>query len=280
MRRLLSVVPLLLGTMATSWLVACGDRVSPLPGHDAYVPGQTPPLSCAPNLDGVLEGKELPTVFDTAVSYLENPATKQRAVDVVGDGSHWDFGIDYADDQVLAITVTHLAGKWYAGSFPSGQFVTPQDAAHTLEAVYRRDDAGVYLLGIASTQQKPAEGETLVVYDQGILVAKFPLSPGTSWTSSGNVIGATIRGLPYAGKDIYEVTDDAIGALVLHDYTFSQVHRIRTKVTVSPSAGAPVVRRQVSFFFECFGEVVRAVSRDNEPNADFTVAAELRRFGQ
>jgi hypothetical protein len=266
--------------LLAAFALGCGERVSPLPDRDAYVAGETIALSCAPNLDGVLTASELPTVYGTPVTYLENPAGQNRAVDLVGDGTSWNFGTDYATDQDLSISVDHLAGKWYAGSYPSGQFVTAQDAAHTLDAIYRRDDSGVYLLGIASASEKPAEGQTLLVYDNPILVAKFPLQPGMSWVSAGNVTNGTIRGLPYAGKDVYEVTDDATGTLVLHDYTFQQVHRVRTKVTASPSAGAPVVKRQVSFFFECFGEVTRVVSQDNEPNDNFTVATELRRFGQ
>jgi hypothetical protein len=58
------------------------------------------------------------------------------------------------------------------------------------------------------------------------------------------------------------------------------VHRVRTKVTVEPTVGATVVRRQTSFFAECFGEVARVTSADGETNEDFTSAAELRRLGQ
>jgi hypothetical protein len=275
-----------LSLAALSWgLVACGDdKTGPSAGHDAYVSPDVAPLSCAPDLDGTLTAKELPTVLDTPASYLINPAGKDRTVDVAGivakDGVRtWSFGVDFADDQTLSVTATRVAGKWYAPSFPEGQFVTPQDAGATLDAIYERDDAGVYLLGIASTTEAPADGKTLVVYEKPILVAKLPLSPGQSWISSSDVTNATIKGLPYAGKDTYEVTDDATGRLVTHDFTFDQVHRVRTKVTISPSAGKAVTRRQVSFFTECLGEVVRAVSQNDEPNADFTDAAELRRLG-
>lgn len=264
-------------------LVGCGDNVTPV-GHDAYVAGEVAPLQCAPDLDGVLTAKELMTVFDTPVSYLENPAGKTRAVNVagtsVGGALTWDFGADFADDGLVSVTVTTVTGKWYAASFPGGQFVTPQDAAHTLESIYKRDDAGVYLLGLASTEAAPAEGQTLLVYETPILVAKFPLTAGTTWISSGKVTNGLIRGLNYAGKDTYEVVDDAVGRLVLHSFTFDSVHRVRTKVTVSPSAGANVVTRQVSFFAECFGEVTRVVAQSNEANADFTTAATLRRLGK
>jgi hypothetical protein len=284
-RRSMPLLPLLLLPLLPLATSGCGDNLTPVPSHDAYVGAEAAPLSCAPNLDGVITASELPTVYGTPVSYLENPTGKTRTVNVAGQTTTtgqlvWDFGADYADDGVLTITVTPLAGKWYAASFPAGQFVTPQDAAGTLEAIYRRDVSGVYLLGIASTAPAPAEGQSLLAYDTGILVAKFPLTPGTSWVATGKVVGGKIRGLPYAGQDTYEVTDDAVGRVVLHDFTFDAVHRVRTKVTVSPSAGAVLTTRQVSFFGECFGEITRVVSQNGEPNPDFTVATELRRLGK
>jgi hypothetical protein len=43
--------------------------------------------------------------------------------------------------------------------------------------------------------------------------------------------------------------------------------------------GIPTTRRQVGFLTECYGEVARATSENNEPTEDFTRAAELRRVG-
>ena len=53
--------------------------------------------------------------------------------------------------------------------------------------------------------------------------------------------------------------------MLLHDYDFTQVHRVRTTVTVAPSAGEAAVTRQDSFLFECFGEVVRVTGRPARP---------------
>ena len=92
-------------------------------------------------------------------------------------------------------------------------------------------------------------------------------------------IDGTLRGLPYAGKDTYEVTADGVGEAVLPSLTFTQAHRVRTKVTVAPAVGASTSRRQVSLFFECFAEVVRATSKADESELDFATAAELRRIG-
>lgn len=277
----------LLPLLLTSLLLAatgCGDNATPA-GRDAFVGGDSGTLSCVPDLDGTILAREVPTVLDTPASYLVNPVGKDRAVDLVGKVDKagkrvWDFGTDFADDQALKLTATALAGKWYAASFPGGSFVSPLDAAQTLDAVYRRDDGGLYLMGLASKVEAPAEGKTLLVYDAPIKILSFPLAAGAKWVSVGTVTGGVVRNLPYAGKDTYEVEDDGVGRLILTDFTFEQAHRVRTKVTVSPSAGATVVRHQVSFFSECFGEIARATSKDNEPAADFTTAAELRRLGQ
>ncbi len=267
-----------------AFLVGCGDNAT-VAGRDSYVGGDGGTLSCVPDLDGTIHSRELPTVLDTPVGYLINPVGKDRPVDLVGKVDKagkrvWDFGTDYVDDQALKLAANGLAGKWYALSFSTGSFVSSIDAAQTLDGVYRRDDTGLYLLGIASKTEAPAEGKTLLVYDAPIKILAFPLAPGARWISVGNVAGGTIRGLPYAGKDTYEVEDDGVGRLVLVDFTFEQAHRVRTKVTVSPAAGAAVSRRQVSWFMECFGEVARAPGKDNDPTVDFTVAAELRRLGQ
>ncbi len=264
-------------------MVACSsENMTPPPTRARYGTPDAAPLSCVPNLDAKIEHTELQPAIGTPVQYLISPFGKDRPVDLVGklEGGRrvWSFGTDFQDDQVLEIVASTPTGKWYAPSFPTGEFVTPSDAG--LESVYRHDEQGIWLLGLASAKESPPEGKTLLVYEQGVIVLKFPLEPGAKWVTTGTITNATIRGLPYAGKDLYEIEDDGVGKLVLRDFTFEQVHRLRTKVTLSPAAGATATRRQVQFFGECFGEVTRATSKDGEPNADFTVAAELRRLGQ
>jgi len=262
---------------------ACGENVTH-PDNAPYDAGVIAPLQCVPNLDGVIEARELKPVLDTAVKYIVSPQGTDRSVDVAGavDGSGtrtWDFGINLASDQSLSLTATALSGKWYASSFPKGQFTTPFDAAHTLEAVYSQDDTALWLYGLASTDPSPAEGKTLLVYSQPVAALRFPVMLGSTWTETGNVVNATLRGLPYAGQDTYVFTDVAVGKLVVPDVTFSQAHRITSVVTSVPSAGESQTTRQSSYFFECFGEVTRATSTPNETNDDFTTAAEVRRFG-
>lgn len=263
--------------------VGCGTNETH-PTHQPYTPGDTTPLSCLPNLDGKIDAAELAPSIGPSVSYLVSPAGTERSVDLAGfvdDGGRriWDWSTDLADDRLFQTSASKIEGKWYASSFPIDAYVTPFDAAHANEGIYRSDSEALWLLGVASTEESPANGKTLLVYGQPVALFRFPIQPGAQWTSVGMVQNGVFRGLPFASRDTYEVRVDAAGSMLLPDLSFTQAHRVRTTVTVEPSAGVNTVQRQVSFLFECFGEVARATSRANEPNDDFTTAAEIRRIG-
>lgn len=266
--------------IACSVLGACEPNVTPEPS-----PSTNPleGISCTPNLDGKIDASEMPTVFGLAVSYVASPPNVTRAVDLVGTGAisgtySWDFGVSFADDVAITLTATQLGGLWFQASFPTADFVSPIDDAATTLGVYQSSSSALLLLGIASASATPASQKTLIVYQPPVVALQYPLSPGTHWSSTGVVTGGTLAGLPYDGQDLYDVTDDAMGALTLHDFLFDQVHRVRTTVTTQPSAGKQIVTRQVDFLGECFGQVVHVVSQTNEPDADFTTAAALRRL--
>jgi hypothetical protein len=191
----------------------------------------------------------------------------------------WDLATDYADDRVAKLSAQPLAGHWFAGSFPGGEYVVPIDAGGTVLGVYSEDGMNLLLHGLASAVENPPEGKTLLPYQAPVALYRYPLEVGKTWVSVGEVRNATLRGLPYAGRDTYQVNVDQSGRLELPDVTFTQALRARTSVTVEPVAGPTVSRRQVSWLFECFGEVARAVSVDGETKDDFTTTSELRRLG-
>jgi len=239
--------------------------------------------TCLPNLDGVLDFAELQPTLNVPVNYVVSPPGVSRTVDLVAqvgaDGNNfWDFSQSFANDVTATIAASPLNAKWYQASFPSGQWAAPLDVADTLEGVYSTDTQAIYLLGAASTEESPKEGKTLLVYGTPVAIYRFPLQVGSVWVSTGTVQGGVINGLPYDGTDTYAVTDDATGEMDLPAYVFTQVHRVRTTVTQSPSAGKTQVTQQTSFLFECFGEIVRATSALNETNQNFTTAAEVRRL--
>jgi hypothetical protein len=242
-----------------------------------------PPLDCVPNLDARIEAMELEPSIGTPVSFLVSPEGEERDVDLVGtpidDGAtRWDLGADYGTDRVASIAALDPTVAWYAADFPTADVAVPTDPSGAVDALYRLDDAGFYLLGLASHESDPPEGRTLLPYATPIVLFQLPLEPGREWISTADVSG-TLHGIPYAGRDTYESHVPAMGELVLPDLTFTQAMRVATRVTISPTAGAPVVRRQSTFVFECFGQVASVVARDGDDVEDFTVAGEMRRFG-
>ena len=254
------------------------------PTHNDYTAPDPEPLACWPNLDGQIDANEIQTAYGQTIRYLVTPYGVERPIDVAGvtnaQGHHmWDWSTDYADDQVVRVVPSTVTDKWYAASFPTGTIVTPFDAAGRDESISRQDDQALWLLGIASTEPDPPEGRTLLVYTEPVAVLRFPVAPGQSFVSTGNVVNGWVRGLQYAGQDVYEISVDEVGEIRLPQMTFSQAHRVRSHVTVEPAVGSSTSRWQVSFFAECFAEVARGVSVADETEPDFTTAAEIWRLG-
>jgi hypothetical protein len=272
--------------LAAALVGACSTNETPPPEHAAYDGGVGTALPCVPNLDGKIESRELVPQIGIAATYLVSPAGKDRVVDTAGKTNAqgklvWSFAADYADDQAAKVAASHLEGKWYASSFAAvvNGFVVAIDVGGRTEGVYTQDDTGFYLHGVASITADAPEGKTLLVYTTPIQLYRFPLEPGAAWTSVGAVQNGTFRGLPYAGKDTYDVKVDGAGEMDLPDFVLTQALRVRTKVTISPAAGQLTTQLQTGFLFECLGEVARATSKLNETDENFTTASELRRLG-
>lgn len=264
-------------------LVACGEnRTHPdRPFYEA-TPSET--LSCIPNLDGRIDAAELKAQIGVPASFIVSPQNAERTIDLEGTIDDrgrrvWDWSTDFAEDQSARVSAAELSGRWYEDSFQNAEFVTPFDAQNSIEAVYSHDENGLYLHGFASRDENPARGRTLLVYQTPVAIYRFPVRAGEEWSEEGLVQNGMLRGLVYAGRDSYEVRVDATGELRLPDLTLTQAHRVRMNVRTDPAVGASVSLKQVSFLFECLGEVARATSRSNETEQNFTIAAEQRRLG-
>lgn len=263
-------------------LGACSPNQT-FPDRDAFVGADAGTLRCVPNLDGRIDAEEIAPELGVPVSLLVNPPGTDRDVDVRGvvvdEQRRWDLSLDYADDGLARLEATPLGEHWFADEFPlSGAFVVPVDAGGAVLGVYTHAPDALRLHGVASRDESPAEGQTLLRYAAPVVLLRFPIELGDEHVSVGETMSGTLRGLPYAGRDVYEVRVVSSGRLMLPDLTFDQALRVDTRVTVEPVAGAPTSRRQVQWLFECFGEVARATSRPDETDPDFGVAAELRRL--
>jgi hypothetical protein len=272
-------------------IVAFGAAIAALGCHDnrtfpmreRFDAGTGQQLDCVPNLDGKIEASELKPALGVPASYVVSPPGQTRQVDLEGfvdeDGQRvWDWSVDREEDQSLRVSADSIDERWYADEFPNGEFFTQGVLPGRVEAVFRQDGQALWLLGYASAEEEPEAGKTLLVYDEGVPLYRFPVEPGQQWTDAAEVQDGTLRGLPFAGRDIYQIRVDATGEIRLPDVTFDQVHRVRTQVTIEPSVGAPTTLKQVSFLFECFGEVARATSEPGEMEENFETAQSQRRL--
>lgn len=246
-------------------LAACGTNETP---QAMPVPANP---ACLPNRDGQITADELPLALGATVSYYVGANRT-----IAQAGTDWNFSEERADDDVVAVGPAPLRDQWYAASFPAGQFVV--DAGQGLDGIYHQDTQALWLDGTASQQEST---KTLIVYSPPLPVLRFPVKAGDIYTTTADLAGATISGLPFQGTDALTVDVADEGKLRVPYVEFSPVLRVRTLAVRKPSAGGvpSTSRRTTIFLFECFGEVTRAESKPDETNPDFTNAAYLRRFG-
>ena len=250
-------------------LAACEVNQTPQPDPVPVLP------DCVPNLDGMIVASELPIVLGATLDYYTGT---NRTVDLAGTSGTFDLSQQRADDTVVALGPVALGAQWYAAQFPSGEFVV--DAGSGLDGIYHQDDTALWLDGTASQEAAPAAGKTLIEYTEPVAVLRFPMIDGQAFSTTATLAaGAMIDGLPFVGTDAFDIDVTAGVQLDVPYVDFSPILRVRTHVTRTPSTGTPVVsKRTTTFMFECFGEVARAESNPDEPAADFTTAAYLRRF--
>lgn len=268
--------------LATVALVGCTDTTTQPPVRDTYQPAGIDELGCVPDYDGQITRAELGVAFDVPVTYRVAASEEPVEVDLHGidepGGPFWDWSADL-DDERIELAAAPLAAQWFGASFPDAGFVSPMDVdGHNL-GVYSLTDDALLLHGFASASEEPVTAQTLVRYATAVPLYRFPFEPGDEWVAVAEVSNARLMGLPYAGRDTYTIRVDAAGAVQLPEIRFPQAHRVRMDVVAEPAAGAAISRKQVSWVTECFGEVVRATSQDNEPADDFQRAAEVRRLG-
>ena len=235
-------------------------------------------LSCLPNNDGVIEQKELLFVLGLPpANYRANPPGTTVGINPSGqmvDGKlEWDFSS--LAGQIVQLKVEPVAGTWYAKHFPLGDMAMVTSVKGDTLQVLNIDSNKVFLLGLAS--RKPED--TLTIYDPPISAMRFPLRKGIKFTATSSLkAGSKINGLPITTKDTYEVSINTEGVLRLPNLKLHRVLLIETLVTSKTLGGVTNTTRQLQWFSECYGEVVRALSNINEKDALFKTASELRRL--
>ena len=265
-------------------VVACGEANYP-DGLPELPPAEAEgnPLGCLPDLDGVIADDELPVMVGASVRYIVS--TEPRAVELEGrleeEVRTWDLSRLEADDRSLSVTTRSATQTWFADrlSAPADAYLVPLDAAGALVGVMERRPGSLLIHGTVSAEEAPADGQTLLLYDQPIDLFRLPLDLAADWSDEGEINDGRVNGLTIAARHTYHVRSLREGRLVLPDLTFDRVLQVATHIHQVTVVGDPQDWVQVSFLTECYGEVARVTSELGVSTADFTSAREVRRLG-
>ena len=255
----------------------CSNSPVYLSGGDAgygMLPDLAPP--CVGDNDGKIDLDELRFITGVKVDYLFNPAGTTVTVAPGGIPSasppEWDFTATEGDRH--SIDLEPVREQWFASSFPGADYATVTDVSSGLLGIFKLDGKNLLLLGYASPDPSP---QTLLVYDVPVISLRFPVRKGDSWISVGRANG-TALGQPIASVDTYDFSVDDSGTVDLPFLQFANTLRVHAKVSVLLPGGIAQTKVQYLFFHECYGELGRMVSRNNEVDDPFTTAAEFRRL--
>lgn len=238
--------------------------------------------TCRGNNDGVITSKEVTFALGVSVNVMRNKPGTIVAVDHVGKLNdkqilQWDFREVQADsfDKVRTVDPT---GKWFLSTFPEANLLVPisfTGVEGTIYQVLRYSGDLLLLEGVASDKETPEGQKVLLPYDNPIPLLRFPLRDGKEWIVKANTKG-NVGTLPVSSADTYDIKVAGRGSLILPNIQFDNTLRIFTTVRQRLIGGQTRQLYQVLFFHECFGEVARVESKDNESNAEFNRAALVR----
>jgi hypothetical protein len=231
--------------------------------------------SCLPNDDDMIERAEVPVVPGLhAVFRIAEGATVDTAGTTDGNGVHqWDLTAALSGDHRVEVTTDSPMGQWFSPDFPDATYVSKLSDSSDLLGVFKVTDTSLELLGVVSPSDGPSKTE--LTYNPPVDTLDFPITAGKQWNTDAVVTGLTM-GLLSNFSESYQSTADFAGELAT-PYGRFHVLRIRTVLTRTVGFQVTVIRTDL-FATDCFGSVATIVSQDNEPNDEFTSAAEVRRL--
>lgn len=269
---------LLLASALGACAVAVDPRVAP-PDDVQFIPLPDGGVSCRANNDGVLTRDEVVFAPGIEIRYRMNPRGTSATVNPRGqaqpDGTRvWDFSSDAGDLVPLSLSLS--SGQWYSPTFTDAQYAARIDPREPVVGLYRATSSSLDFLGLAGEQESSG---TRVRYSAAIPILRFPVMQGNAWMVDVQTTDGMVNNTPVASRDHYDITVDARGEVRLGVLTFRNALRVRLETTQRFPAGPGVHRIQYLWLVECYGEVARMTSMDNEVDPDFTQAVEYRHLG-
>jgi hypothetical protein len=231
---------------------------------------------CTPNMDGMITQAEVPTVKGAFATYrVATDATVSTAGEVQADGTRiWDLTGMLPGDRRLLVEAQDATGRWFSTDYPDASYVARLAESSDLLGIFKITDGALQLLGIASPQDSATA--TKLKHTPAVNTLKYPLKKGETWSSNASVTG-TYNGIPfttYTEKYVSQVDAEGIMKTPYADF---KVVRVRTDLSRTVGFSTTTLRTYI-FVTECFGSIATITSAENESEAEFTTAAEVRRL--
>ncbi len=243
----------------------CGPGVDPGDGGRGLLP------SCSTVDDGVITRDELPLAPGVSSTLVRNhPGQPVDSGPGPADGVDRDFS-QGPEDRGVTFALVDPADAWWGERFPTATHAAPSGVdLPDLLGVYRSDEDALWLLGLVTAEQAPADQATEVHYDEPVAVLRFPLTEGLAWGQTATWRDGVVAGVPNQGVEDWAFSVGAVesarlpGAVELSEVLPVDV---RLDQAFALAAGAPsrtTWRR--AWFAGCFGEVASIAS--SSPDLD------------
>lgn len=242
-----------------------------------------PPERCVGNNDGIIDLTEVAFVIGASVNVLRNKSGSTVQVNQQGNRDNdgnlvWDFR-KLPLEQKDAVRTVDPTGKWFLSDFPDATLLIPtvyQGFTGVSYQVLRKTSADLLLDGIASDLEKPEQEKILLKYETPVPLLRFPLRDGKEWIVVSKAKG-DVAGQPITSTDTYQIRVAGRGILKIPDIEFQNALRIEISVQQRLLGGSSRTVYQILYMTECYGEVARIESVENEKDPAFTQAS-LARF--
>lgn len=242
-----------------------------------------PPERCVGNNDGIIELKEVAFVVGASVNVLRNKAGTTVQVNQQGNRDNegnlvWDFR-KLPLDQKDAVRTVDPTGKWFLSDFPDATLLIPivyQGFSGISYQVLRKTPTDLLLDGIVSDLEQPEQEKISLKYETPVPLLRFPLRDGKEWIVVSKAKGS-VAGQPLTSTDTYQIRVAGRGILKIPDIEFQNALRIEISAQQRLLGGNSRTIYQILYMAECYGEIARIESVENEKDPAFTQAS-LARF--
>ncbi len=231
---------------------------------------------CSPNFDGTVTRAEMPLGAGLHATFrVATSATFNTAGTTADGGTTWNFDVALANDKQVLLETQPLAGKWFENKFAGATYAVPLSSTDPLLGVFEVANDGLLLRGVVSPTDSASATE--LTYTPPAKFLAFPMSSGTSWTTTSTVSGR-LNGSFWTQTEKYESSVDKSGAALT---PFAAMSVLRVKTVLTRTIGfVPTITRTYLFVAECFGTVATINSTAGETQAEFSSAAEVRRLSK